>query len=141
MPDMNDAIKLSLGQIIGKTALVVRFNVPRTRLSDKTTLAILRIIRELTTNAIRHGHATELKIAGCIDGETLRFSVADNGRGFNPESAPGIADGHFGLQGIRERLDLMDGDMAMESAPGNGAKVTITISIPPEKTAERGFDG
>ena len=138
--DMNAAIQLALSQIVNKTALHVRFNVPRTRLSDKTAHAILRIIRELATNAIRHGHASELNVAGCIDGDTLRFSVADDGLGFDPKSAPGIAEGHFGLQGIRERLDLMDGDMAVESSPGKGAKVTVAIKIPAEKAAEKDFD-
>ena len=132
--DMNEAIKLALGQIVKPSALSVRFNVPRAQLSDKTAHTILRIIRELATNAIRHGHATEIKIAGSIDGETLRFSVRDNGCGFDFDLAPGITEGHFGLQGIQERLDLMDGDMAIESAPGKGAKVTVSVRIPAGKT-------
>ena len=139
--DMNDAIKLALGQIVNLTALTVRFNVPRSRLSDKTAHTILRIIRELVTNAIRHGHATEIKIAGSIDGETLRFSVKDNGCGFDFDMAPGIAEGHFGLQGIQERLDLMDGDMTVESSPGKGTKVTIAIRIPAEKTTGETING
>ena len=139
--DMNEAIKLALGQIVNHTALTVRFNVPRAQLSDKTAHTILRIIRELTTNAIRHGHATEIKIAGSIDGETLRFSVKDNGCGFDFDRAPGIAEGHFGLQGIQERLDLMDGDMVVESSPDKGTKVTITIRIPAEKTTGGAING
>ena len=139
--DMNDAIKLALGQIVNLTALTVRFNVPRSRLSDKTAHTILRIIRELATNAIRHGHATKIRIAGSIDGDTLRFSVRDDGCGFDFALAPGIAEGHFGLQGIQERLDLMDGDMAVESSPGKGAKVAIAIRIPAEKMAGGTING
>ena len=139
--DMNEAIKLALGQIVNHTALTMRFNVPRAQLSDKTAHTILRIIRELATNAIRHGQATEIKIAGSIDGETLRFSVKDNGCGFDFDRAPGIAEGHFGLQGIQERLDLMDGDMAVESSPDKGTKVTIAIRIPAEKTTGGTING
>ena len=139
--DMNDAIKLALGQIVNHTALNVRFNVSRSQLSDKTTHTILRIIRELATNAIRHGHATEIKIAGSINGETLLFSVRDNGCGFDFDLAPGIAEGHFGLQGIQERLDLMDGEMSVESSPGKGTKVTIAIRIPAEKTTGETING
>ena len=139
--DMNEAIRIALGQIVNHTALTVRFNVPRAQLSDKTAHTILRIIRELATNAIRHGHASEIKIAGSIDGETLRFSVRDNGCGFDFDRAPGIAEGHFGLQGIQERLDLMDGEMAIESAPDKGTKVTIAIKIPTEKTTGGTING
>ena len=139
--DMNEAIRLALGQIVNHTALTARFNVPRAQLSEKTAHTILRIIRELATNAIRHGHATEIKIAGSIDGEMLRFSVKDNGCGFDFDRAPGIAEGHFGLQGIQERLDLMDGDMAVESAPDKGTKVTIAIRIPAEKATGETING
>ena len=139
--DMNAAIQLALSQIVSKTALNVRFAVPRTRLSDKTTHTILRIIRELATNAVRHGHASVVKIAGSIDGEMLLFSVRDNGCGFDFHLAPGIAEGHFGLQGIQERLDLMDGGMSVESSPGKGTKVTIAIRIPAEKTTGETTNG
>jgi two-component system sensor histidine kinase DegS len=127
---MNDAIKRSLGQIVNHTSLAVRFNVPRARLSDKTTHMILRIIRELSSNAIRHGNASQLLIAGCIDGDSLHFSVKDNGTGFDPMNTPGVSDGHFGLQGIQERLDLIDGEMKIESAKDRNTKVTVTKKIP-----------
>lgn len=61
--DMNKAIRLTLSQTIGKADLAVRFNVPRSRFTDNTAHAILRIIRELAANAVRHGNATEIKIA------------------------------------------------------------------------------
>ena len=139
--DMNSAIRLALGQVVNYTALTVRFNVPRSRLSDKTAHTILHIIRELATNAIRHGGATGIWIAGSIDGETLLFSVRDDGCGFDFNLAPGIADGHFGLQGIRERLDLMDGDMTVESSPGKGTKVAIAIRIPTENMTGETING
>jgi len=134
--DMNAAIQLALSQIVSKTALNVRFAVPRTRLSDKTTHTILRIIRELATNAVRHGHASSIKIAGCIDGGKLRFSVADNGTGFDPDHAAGVAEGHFGLEGIRERVDRLDGEVDISSSPGRGTKVTVAFDIPPAKMEE-----
>lgn len=139
--DMNRAIKLSLGQIVNHAAISVRFNIPRSRLSDKTTHMILRIIRELASNAIRHGNASKLMIAGCIDGETLHFSVKDNGTGFDPMNTPGISKGHFGLQGIQERLDLIDGEMHIDSAIGECTKITISIRIPNKKTTEEHAHG
>ena len=129
-PSMDAAIRKTLCQNLAGIDLSVRFDVPREAFSDNTAHAILKIIRELATNAIRHGRATALRIAGAIEDGKLLFSVRDNGRGFDPDLAPGIAQGHFGLQGITERLERLNGEMKIESSPGKGAKVTIILPIP-----------
>lgn len=126
---VDEAIQKAVSQHLGDASLSVRFNVPRDRFSDNTLHAILRIIRELVINAVRHGNATEIRIAGSLGGEKLLFSVRDNGCGFNPNSAPSIEQGHFGLQGIRDRVDLLNGEVVMRSAPGKGTKATISIPI------------
>jgi signal transduction histidine kinase len=66
-------------------------------------------------------------VAGEVDARTLRFSVADNGCGFNPATAPDANAGHFGLEGIRERIKRMNGTFELKSAPGNGCIAVITI--------------
>ena len=124
---MNEAIRQTLAPHVIGTEVAIRFNVPRTRISDNTTHAILRIVRELAINAIRHGHATKIWIAGGIDNDTIRFSVRDNGSGFNPDAAPGFADGHYGLVGISERVESLEGEFSLDSAPGKGARATITM--------------
>ena len=129
--DMDEAIRRTLARHLGEATLDVRFNVPRARLSDNTANAILSIVRELAVNAIRHGHATELRIAGSLDRGRLLFSVRDNGAGFDPAVAPGTSDGHFGLQGIRERLRRLNGTLHLESRPGHGAKAVVTLEIRP----------
>ena len=129
-PIMDAAIRKTLCQNLAGVDLSVRFNVPRETFSDNTAHAVLKIIRELATNALRHGKATSLKIAGTIDDGKLLFSVRDNGCGFDPDLAPGISQGHFGLQGIAERLERLNGEMKIESSPGKGAKVTVMLPIP-----------
>ena len=131
-PDMNKAIHLTLDPAIGDTNVSIRFNVPRNRLTDNTAHTILRIIRELATNAIRHGRATAIQIAGGIEGDQLTFSVYDNGCGFDPETVPGITEGHFGLLGIRERIDLLGGELSVRSGNGNGTKISIRLKLPTE---------
>jgi len=128
--DMNKALRLTLSQTIGKADLIVRFNVPRSRFTDNTAHTILRIIRELAANAVRHGKATEIKVAGSIEDDVLKFSVRDNGCGFDPNTCPGVLDGHFGLQGVRERVASFEGDIQIESAPGTGTKVIVAINAP-----------
>ena len=129
LPDLNSAILATTRPIAGDADVHVRFNVPRSRVSDVTAHALLRIIRELVANAVRHGHATRVRIAGEIAGERLHFSVCDNGLGFAPESCPGPATGHFGLDGIRERIDKFGGEFSLESAPGKGTRATVSIGL------------
>lgn len=126
-PDMTQAVLKTLRPHIGETRVSVRFNVPRGKLSDKTAHALLRSIRELVVNALRHGKATDIKVAGALEGEHLICSVSDNGCGFDPVSAPGVLQGHFGLQGIRERVNALGGEFTIESKPGEGVKAKIKI--------------
>jgi signal transduction histidine kinase len=128
--DMDKAIRLTVTPQIGPTSLAVRFTVPRERISDNSAHAILRIIRELAVNAVRHGRATTIKVAGSIEDGKLMFSVTDNGTGFDPATAPGVEDGHFGLQGIRERVADFNGDFSFDSAPGKGTRACVKIRLP-----------
>ena len=126
-PDMTQAVLKTLRPHIGETHVSVRFSVPRGKLSDKTVHALLRSIRELVVNALRHGGATDIKVAGALEGEHLICSVTDNGSGFDPASAPGVLQGHFGLQGIRERIDALGGEFTIESTPDKGTKARMKI--------------
>ena len=133
---MDAAVRRALAQHIGEAKLDVRFNVPRQRFSDATAHAVIRIIRELAVNAVRHGGADEIRVAGALDGadrSVLAFSVSDNGRGFDPDQAPGLQQGHFGLSGIRDRIRGSNGTMAIVSAPGRGAKVKIKLELPEDR--------
>ena len=135
--DINAAIRKTLAPHVGTAALSVRFSVPRERFTDNTTHAILRILRELATNAVRHGGATAIRIAGSIEGDRLLFSVRDDGCGFDPDSAPGMEQGHFGLQGIRDRIDALEGDLEIASVRGKGTKVTVSLHVPQERKEDR----
>ena len=134
LTDMNAAIRATLSPQLGEAEVAVRFNVPRALFSDNTAHAVLRIIRELVLNAVRHGHAKKVRVAGAIEGDRLLFSVKDDGAGFDPANRPGIREGHFGLQGIRERVQELDGEFTLVSAPGAGTQATVTLRLPREQT-------
>ena len=126
--DMTKAVLRTLQPHVNDSRLSVKLDVPRAALSDNTAHVLLRIVRELVSNALRHSGATRIEVSGRLDGDCITCSVADNGRGFDPDACPGVTQGHFGLTGVRERLDQLHGRMAIESSPGAGT--TITISIP-----------
>lgn len=128
--DMNAAIRCTLEPHIGDISLAVRFNVSRSLFSDDSAHALLRIIRELTLNAIRHGNAQHVKIAGSVENGTLMFSVRDDGSGFDPDNCPGLREGHFGLQGVRERIKKFNGEMSIESQPGTGTRIVLSFVLP-----------
>ena len=128
--NLNEAIRQTVSSQVGDVSLSIRFNVRRSRLTDNTTHTILRIIRELAVNAVRHGNASAIKVAGSIEKDRLLFSVGDNGCGFDVERRPGILEGHFGLQGISERVASYNGKMSIRSAAGKGTKVTISMHLP-----------
>ena len=130
IPDMDRAIRRTLEQHLGETSLAIRFNVPRERFSDNTTHEILCIIRELVLNAIRHGRATEIRVAGAIEDDILRFSVSDNGCGFDLDRVPGMREGHYGLQGVRERAAHLNGDFQIRPNGPAGMKAIVSIKIP-----------
>ena len=125
---MDDAIRRTLAPHLGDTRLTVRFSVPRARLSDSLAHAVLRIVRELAVNAVRHGRAHEIRVAGSLEQDKLLFSVRDDGCGFDPAAAPGMDEGHFGLHGVRERIESMEGEMNITSAAGRGTKVVLSLA-------------
>ena len=127
---MDEAIRRTLAPHLAGAELAVRFTVDRDLFSDNTALAILRIIRELALNAVRHGKATVLRIAGCIEGNRLLFSVKDNGCGFDPLNIPGVEQGHFGLQGVTERVETLGGTLTIDSSPETGSRISISITLP-----------
>ena len=126
-----DAIRKTLSPHLGAATLSISCDVPRSKLSDHTLHTLLSIIREAVTNAIRHGHASCIAITGSLDASTLVFAICDNGSGFDPHACPGVAEGHFGLQGISERVGHLGGRLDLSSAPGKGTTVRLTLNLTP----------
>jgi two-component system, NarL family, sensor histidine kinase DevS len=86
--------------------------------------ALYRIIQEALGNAVRHGGARRVAIAAREEGDTVRVTVADDGGGFDPQ-APSAG---FGLVGMRERVELLGGEIAISSSP-EGTRVTALLPL------------
>lgn len=132
-PDFAIAIRKTLNQIDGDATFLIDFDIPRRLFHDTTAHALLAIIRELAGNAIRHGKATEVTVIGHVNDGNLSVTVSDNGEGFDPAHCNGPQQGHFGLEGIRTRLEKLDGAFTIDSSPGTGTRARLTIPQPATK--------
>lgn len=130
---IEEAIRITLQPHIYEARLNVAFEVPRRNLPDNEFHNILCIIRELVINAERHGQASVINVDGHIECDRLYFSVTDNGCGFDPLTRPRMEQGHFGLEGVLERVKALDGSVNIISAKGKGARIEIGIPLPKEK--------
>ena len=105
------------------------FEVGDDRLSPEVETALFRAVQESLTNIVRHAHAENVLIQAEVAGGKLTIEIEDDGNGFDPASVA-VADGSgrgLGLLGIRERIELLQGTLNIESAPGDGTHVTIAI--------------
>ena len=134
--DFAVAIRKTLEQVDGCPDLDVRCDVPRQLLLDTTAHALLSILRELTGNAIRHGGATRVEVAGSVEPDRIVFTVRDNGCGFDPAACAGPAQGHFGLEGVRNRLAKLGGAFTIESTPGGRTTTVVSIPLPAARAQE-----
>jgi signal transduction histidine kinase len=106
----------------------VRFHrdVEEIDLPAPIALLVFHIAREGVMNALKHAQARDMWISVREDGSDIMLSLRDNGVGFD-SSAPG-PEGHFGMAMMRERAQVGGGRFDVQSAPGEGA--TITVRFP-----------
>ena len=102
--------------------------LPR-RLPQDLEQNVLRIAQEAVTNAVKHADATQISIQLQFGAHTLELTVNDNGCGFDTSGVFSLADGQFGLMGMRERAERLNGQMDLTSAPGGGTQVRATFPI------------
>jgi ligand-binding sensor domain-containing protein/signal transduction histidine kinase len=90
---------------------------------------ILRLCQEALTNAMKHAQAKEIVIELGFDADCVRLRVRDDGRGFDTAASPSARDGHFGLTGMRERVEQMKGRFSVYSRPDEGTRIEAAIPV------------
>jgi two-component system, NarL family, sensor histidine kinase DevS len=98
-----------------------------TRLSGEIESTIYRLVQEALTNIVKHAEAEHAWAEISEDERQVTVTVRDDGRGFDPDQ-PG---GGFGLVGMRERAELVNGRLAIDSSPEHGT--TVRLVLPAER--------
>ncbi len=96
---------------------------------------LLRICQEAVANAHKHAQARAISIRLSYADKLVALAITDDGRGFDVGSAASAAQGHFGLQGVRERAGRIGGFLTIASTPGEGTRVAIEIPLAAENAA------
>jgi signal transduction histidine kinase len=109
----------------GRLALELQMPEDAGELTPAVEQAIYRIAEEALDNAARHANAHSLLLCLERDRARLTLTVTDDGQGFDT-TAP-APEGHYGLQGMRERAEMVGGDLTIESQPGKGTSIRLQV--------------
>lgn len=103
---------------------------PAPRIDAPRLLSLYRLLQEGIANTLRHGQATRIVLeAAAVDDQRLLVALSDNGQGFDPGAARGSPGEGRGLANMRRRAVQMGGDLCIESAPGQGTRLALSVPI------------
>jgi len=103
--------------------------------SRQALMALYRAAQEGLTNVQKHSRATEVTVSLMFLPHQADLCIADNGRGFDPVSQDQNSS-HYGFLGVRERLELVRGSVRLETAPGKGTRLYISVPRDPRVLPE-----
>jgi signal transduction histidine kinase len=131
-----EALEAQLEFLEPSAATTIEFEPPAAGLDPAAGLPadvrhqIVRIVREAAANAVRHAHASRIvvRLEWAASGG-LVIEITDDGTGFDV-AARAAAEGHFGIRGMQERARRIGGELTIESHPGSGTTVMLTVGAP-----------
>ena len=103
-------------------------NIP---IGEEVALCLFRCTGEALSNIGKHSSAQQICVNLSIESQKVSLAVIDNGQGFHVPERLGslMAQNHFGLVGLRERVELLNGDFSISSRPHEGTHVMIAIPL------------
>ncbi|MEU7345802.1 sensor histidine kinase [Streptomyces bacillaris] len=136
-PDLeHGSLAAALERLCARTTgpgLTVRFAVSGTPVELPTPyeVALLRTAQSALANTVRHAEAGRAEITLSFMDTSVALDVVDDGRGFDPAAVPvdERGDGGFGLPAMRSRAATLGGTLSVESAPGQGTALAVTLPV------------
>jgi two-component system sensor histidine kinase DegS len=99
------------------------------RLEEHVEITIFRAVQELLNNARRHAQASQIQVLVDLSQDEFMAAVEDNGHGFNVDDVFGAGSRTFGLANIRERIEMLGGELKIESRLGQGTRAEFRIPL------------
>ncbi|MDP5275869.1 sensor histidine kinase [Chengkuizengella sp. 2205SS18-9] len=101
------------------------------RISSAMEVAIYRFVQEFCSNTYKHANASQIKLGIFFEDETISISLQDDGIGFEIDQMDQkILEGnHYGIIGMRERVELLEGDFEIRSASNQGTQITMKVPV------------
>ncbi|HSG67616.1 MAG TPA: sensor histidine kinase, partial [Bacteroidales bacterium] len=103
---------------------------PKERLPENKEIMIYRIIQEIVNNSLKHANANKIDLTIIVHPDQLDISCSDNGIGFDRDRILGKKT--IGIQSIHSRVKFLDGNICIDSSPGNGTVYRINIPLEPK---------
>jgi len=129
--DLVSALKALVEELDARSPAPVHIEITADdlHLPDDVALAIFRITQEALHNAIQHADGSEIAVRLTLYPDRLRLTVTDDGRGIDGgvELARFVAQGHFGLAGMRERAAMIGGKLDVQTAADYGTVVVLEL--------------
>lgn len=127
---LNAAVQWLAKDASRRLGLVVKLSLDDAEpvLSEPTATALFRIVQEALTNVARHAKASEVKVSLHLAGQRVELQVQDNGIGLPPDALQ--REGSFGLLGIQERVQALDGSLEVTDT-GSGTRLVVQLPVPP----------
>ena len=112
------------------TSIFLRTTGPVQQVPEVIAGNLFLVVQEAVYNALRHADASRIDVQlSFAEPGTVTVQVRDDGRGFVPGQQPGAADGHFGIEGMRDRISRIGGRWALDSQVGGGTTIAATVPI------------
>ncbi|MBJ7285516.1 MAG: ATP-binding protein [Akkermansiaceae bacterium] len=105
-------------------------------LPDMIAGNLLLFAQEAVTNALKHGSPKKIDVHLKSTPDQVKLIIADDGSGFDIATAPGRNEGHFGLQGMHERLKRLGGELNIQTVRDQGTIITALVSIKAEEATK-----
>ncbi len=117
-------------EVAKRENLNIQLNISgkESRLSSPVEVAIFRLIQELINNVIKHAEATIASVNIEVSDKYIKVNVEDNGKGFIEEEVMNNSN-HFGLIGLKERVQLFDGNYEIKSSIDMGTIISFKIPV------------
>ncbi len=108
----------------------IQFFGKEARLEPVLEIALFRLVQEALNNVVKHAHAKKVKVVMELKDDQVRAFVEDDGIGFDLDDYYANQKGNnFGLVSMRERTDLLGGEMKIQTKPGKGTKVYFIVPV------------